>query len=121
MAQETTTIRIGKKDSTKTAVSKLKSGLLSAQTQASHASNVAKSREDAWKTQVYYGGGDMSGDSGGPATSYAKDAARLPIRDAEDMARRNAREAGAYVKHGANGNKVYKNHSVAYQASKEKK
>jgi hypothetical protein len=71
-----------------------------------HAENVRKSRRAADKEKYYYGGGDMSGDDKwvgsnkgtSPADTYTKEAAKLPVKDAEDTARRKAREAGAYRK-----------------------
>jgi hypothetical protein len=95
------TVRLGKKDSPDTAISKVRSGIRSAQTIADHVKNVAKSQDAADKEVTYYGLGDMSGDGGyigDAANAYTRDAARLPTRDAEDVARRNASAAGAYTK-----------------------
>ena len=80
---------------------KVSQGIHEARLRASHAANVAASRAAAEKEVTYYGGGSMAGESGGgigPADVYTKEAAKLPVRDAEAMARLQAEEAGGYKK-----------------------
>lgn len=76
---------------------KLQNALVNAMLQASFAQNRADSRDAAGRMVNYYGGGDMSGASptgsfwispGTPAAdAFTAQAARLPVRDAEAMAR----------------------------------
>jgi len=98
------TVSIPKNAPVDKTMSQVRQGIADAQTRADHAKNVALSRDAADREVTFFGGGDMSGkpDSVAPdvANAYARDAARLPVRDAEDMARRTALRAGALQKIG---------------------
>jgi len=70
-------------------VSKVADAIRQGITLANHLRNVQLSRDAADRMVTYYGGGDMSGegDRFNMAKTYTEDAARLPVRDAEDQAR----------------------------------
>jgi hypothetical protein len=85
-------------------IQQLTTALSGAQMADAHSQNVAASQDAANREINYYGtspdvgGSQVAGDRmGAAADAYTREAAQLPVHDAEAMARLQAQQAGGYT------------------------